>query len=330
MSHNKYILPADYRIPPIILQLTDQDRAAIIDSAASTGAIFARQSDHAAIAAAYEERLESQQQAFKIAAQQFAECNPRVESELAKISARLEPVERIFNSQSSSTKGRLTEEFIMQYLSTGQHCNSTVRYTAKTGGMGDIWYTTASGITILIEIKNKRCVTTEDIQKFDRDVQQAYQAQEIMAAMIISLDAIRFPNLPSAAINYRMVGGCPTVHAYVDSVERIDQCIQTLCCIIEHGRRVDYIQFNCATQQETDRLAEYAALKKILTALDNSRASIQQRMLYLAAQSDLNENVEYASAIRCTSMRHTSMGNKKMNKDAQNIRTEPCTILPPR
>lgn len=279
MNNNLYILPADYQIPPTILQLTDKDRAAIIDHAATTGAIFAKHSEHATIAAAYEERLESQRQAFEIATRQFVECNPRIESELAKISARLEPVERIFNSPASSTKGRLTEEFIAQYLSTGSHCNAIVRYTAKTGGMGDIWYTTATGITILIEIKNKRCITSEDIQKFDRDVQHAYEAHDIAAAMIVSLDAQRFPNLPSAPINYRMVSGCPTVHAYIDCVERIDQCIQTLCCIVEHGQRVDYVQYHIATQQETDRLAEYAALKKILTALDNSREVIYRRML---------------------------------------------------
>lgn len=297
-----FSLPADYQIPPSISSLTDQDRAALIDHAAAAGAIFAKNTCQAATVAAYEDRLESQRAAFELACQQFASCPPQVATELAKISARLEPVERIFNSQTSSTKGRLTEEFIAEYLTTGAHSNGIVRYTAKTGGMGDLWYTTAAGITILIEIKNKRYITTEDIQKFDRDVTTAYAAQEIAGAMFISLDAQRFPNLPSMPINYRMVAGCPTIYAYIDHAERIDQCIQTLQCCITHGQTVSAVQFQCATQQATDEQAEYCILKKILAALDNSRAAIVERMEQLSTRDRIPKKLN-KRAVRNT---HTS------------------------
>lgn len=287
MSH--FPLPAEYEVPAPLLSMSDDQRAALLDSVATTAAVITAAHDSRAneLAAVYEQRIAQQTAAFDHAIRQFADrSTPEIVARLDGIVARLAPIDRMFNSTASSTKGRVTEEFIMSYLSEGRHAAGRISFTAKTGGMGDLWYTTADGVVILIEIKNKRCITTDDIQKFDRDVQDAYAQGKISAAMIVSVDAQRFPNLANGPLNYRMVAGCPTVHLFVDQMRDLDAAIAALEACVAHEKQCDYTQYCAAHAESTDTADELERMNKIRVAIENSLVVVRQRIADLTARLD--------------------------------------------
>lgn len=309
-----YKLPTDYRVPAVLEVCSDEQRAAFLDGLAATCVMAQQMADKQAdsLAARYEERLAEQGRAFDRAmAAATGHASNEVTARLDELSARLDPIDRIFNGSLSSAKGRYSEEFIMSYLSTGRYAAGRVEFMAKTTGQGDLWYVNAAGQTILIEIKNKRVITAEDIEKFDRDVRAAYEQGQISAALFISLDAQRFPSLASDVLNYRMISGCPTIHAFIEQLGTLDVAISALETIVTHTAQCSAVAFQAANAVPIDTGAELVKMKKIRSTLESSLAVVKARIAELserlsegtaenkgAAMNALNVTFE-ANALNC-------------------------------
>jgi len=128
----------------------------------------------------------------------------------------LDPLFKVFGGSSSSTNNDKGEggEFYIQNVLTECKTYSDSRITDVSGqtASGDIIFEW-KGMKCLIEVKNKKTITTEDVSKFVRDV--SAQQDKINCAMFISLRSGNIPQKTRELIQVEYITGMPVIYAYV-------------------------------------------------------------------------------------------------------------------
>jgi hypothetical protein len=80
----------------------------------------------------------------------------------------------------------------------------------------------------MIEVKNKKTITKEDMSKFDRDVTELSNAKKINCAMMISLQTNIFPSQNRNYIRLSIIENTPVIYSYLSNMNDIHYAISCL------------------------------------------------------------------------------------------------------
>lgn len=127
---------------------------------------------------------------------------------------KLEPITKFYGG-SNIEKGNSGENSIREVLSTTDiYNNALIEDVSGIAGSGDIIFT-FNNLKCLIEIKNKAKITTDDMDKFTRDVKQSKESGTINCAMLLSLQSKQFPGRSRKLLQLDYISGTPVIYSYI-------------------------------------------------------------------------------------------------------------------
>ena len=121
---------------------------------------------------------------------------------------------------SNHMKGVTGEKLIMKYLER-HFPNHAINHTAFKAAEADIHMTNTDGEVIIIESKYKERITTNDVEKFYRDLSEVSKTQRCCGAVFVSVVNRSIPNKGSLCIEKRC--GVPVMFVAFDSEAELQE-----------------------------------------------------------------------------------------------------------
>jgi len=144
-----------------------------------------------------------------------------------QLTSLLTPVAK-FYSGSNSEKGNGGENIIHNILLSSENYNDAIiEDVSGQTACGDIYFAWRQ-LKCMIEVKNKKTITKEDMSKFDRDVTELSNAKKINCAMMISLQTNIFPSQNRNYIRLSIIENTPVIYSYLSNMNDIHYAISCL------------------------------------------------------------------------------------------------------
>lgn len=146
-------------------------------------------------------------------------------SEYAKIEQLITPIVHFYSKDKAIDKGNDGEHKITELLYEFE--DGIIHDKSGSPHCGDIWFY-YKHMKILIEVKNKKQLTADDIEKFQKDVKNNADSGHINCGLFISLLDDKFPNKKRRNIQYELFDDCYLVYIYLDNKSNIKSGIYLL------------------------------------------------------------------------------------------------------
>jgi len=144
-----------------------------------------------------------------------------------QLTSLLTPVAK-FYSGSNSEKGNGGENIIHNILLSSENYNDAIiEDVSGQTACGDIYFAWRQ-LKCMIEVKNKKTITKEDMSKFERDVIELSNAKKINCAMMISLQTNIFPSQNRNYIRLSIIENTPVIYSYLSNMNDIHYTISCL------------------------------------------------------------------------------------------------------
>lgn len=171
-------------------------------------------------------------QTIKSLQQNNAECSTAA---INNLTTALTPVINSYIG-SAEQKGSLGEQVIYNLLSDNPRYESgIVTNTSGEKASGDLLFAWKQ-LRCLIEVKNKKVITPDDINKFERDI---IQSPNINCAIFISLRTKQLPGKTREAIQFDLVNNVPVIYTYITAGEHLHYSLICLEHIVQHSSLSD-------------------------------------------------------------------------------------------
>ena len=144
-----------------------------------------------------------------------------------QLTSLLTPVAK-FYSGSNSDKGNGGENIIHNILLSSENYNDAIiEDVSGQTASGDIYFAWRQ-LKCMIEVKNKKTITKEDMSKFERDVTELSNNKKINCAMMISLQTNIFPSQTRNYIKLSIIENTPVIYSYLSNMNDIHYAISCL------------------------------------------------------------------------------------------------------
>lgn len=155
------------------------------------------------------------------------------------LTEQIKPIIKMYNG-SNEEKGTAGEQKITSLLLEQRYQSAKIFDTSGQSACGDIHFHW-NDIKCLIEVKNKKKLTLEDIKKFERDVRNCKESEKnINCAVFVSLCSSNFPGRSREAIQLDTVNGVPVIYTYLSNIETFHYSILCLNNLVKNTKGDSY------------------------------------------------------------------------------------------
>jgi hypothetical protein len=209
-------------------------------------------------------------------------------SKFEQITELLKPVAKFYGG-SNSEKGNGGENIIRDILLTSEHYNdSIIEDVSGQTASGDIYFQWRQ-LKCMIEVKNKKIITKEDMSKFERDVIELSNSKRINCAMMISLQTNIFPSQTRNYIRLSIIENTPVIYSYLSHMNEIHYAISCLEQVVMSNA----VANNRSIKMITYFLNYYEYMKLSQSNLEKTITNKQRELKGLFKQLDtVNKSIE--------------------------------------
>jgi hypothetical protein len=151
---------------------------------------------------------------------------------ISDIKKTLEPVLKFYGG-TNNDKGVLGEEMIRNFLqSESKYEDAKILDTSGKTSKGDIYFRWRH-LKCLIEVKNKKALTNEDMDKFTNDVRLEHANTSINCAMFISLQTNIYPGRTRELLQTDFIDTVPVVYIHIKNPSDINYALSCLENIVK-------------------------------------------------------------------------------------------------
>jgi hypothetical protein len=218
-----------------------------------------------------------------------------IDKKLTELIKQIQPVIK-YHTGTNEEKGSAGERTVMNLLRTDAKYESAKIYdTSGETASGDInicW----KNLRCLIEVKNKKNITKEDLEKFTRDVNCCSMSEkDINCAIFISLQTNIFPGRNRETIQVDIVNNIPVIYTYLSDPNQLHYAMICLDNIVKNTvndtdkvhKLLEYYQGYYNTVK---RLYNY--FNKLIKIKQTEIRSIQKELSNLSIiDDDLSQNI---------------------------------------
>lgn len=217
---------------------------------------------------------------------------------LSEFDNKLEPLYKLYTG-TNEEKGRIAEQTITEYLSNEpRYTDAIINNVSGETAVGDI-HMQWNGLKCLIEVKNKKKLTVDDMRKFERDVQNTSINSSINCAVFVSLRSNDFPGKTREVIQMDVVNNIPVIYTYITDFSLLYYSFICLKSVVDnvvdnsnqHNKLVSYYQ---SYMKKTQHLINY--FNKQIKAHETSIRSLKKELFTLTSlNEELVSNIELYS-----------------------------------
>jgi hypothetical protein len=156
-----------------------------------------------------------------------------LQTTIDKLTEQLQPIIR-FHNGTNEEKGTAGEQSIVRILqTTSRYESAIITDTSGETARGDIYFYWKH-LKCLIEVKNKKTLTLQDIEKFIRDIKDTIESsRQINCALFISLQTDLFPGRSREPIQFDIIEDIPVIYIHMNNPEMIHYAIACLDNIVK-------------------------------------------------------------------------------------------------
>jgi len=186
----------------------------------------------------------------------------QMHDQLTTISETIKPLIKFYTG-SNEEKGSGGENLIEKILKThDKYSDGVVTNTSKQTAKGDLFFKWRQ-LKCMIEIKNKKTLTLDDMDKFVRDVTEL--SSTINCAIFVSLNTDIFPGRSRELMQVDFINGIVVIYTYISYTESIHYVIACLEKIVASNTTsteqnkllakyfIDYYSFLNKTRQHFEK-----------------------------------------------------------------------------
>ena len=154
----------------------------------------------------------------------------------------------ISNKKTAQEKGEEGEEHVDMLLRNPRYSDALLTDTSGQGGLGDRFFKWKK-IKCLIEVKNKKPLSLDDMTKFTSNIKTSlYPEKRINCALFISLKTNNFPKKTMESIQIEYESGIPVVYLYLET----DIMLYSAICLLDKMLSIDI-----NNNEQVDNLKKY-------------------------------------------------------------------------
>ena len=147
-----------------------------------------------------------------------------IKSQISDIKTSLQPVLKFYGEDNYS-KGKAGEQTIINYLNQNDRfTDAIITDKSKTAESGDIYFRW-NKMRCLIEVKNKKLITIDDVNKFIRDIELS---DNINCGIFVTLQTAIIPGKSRDVIQFDIIKNIPVIYTFVSSPKDINYAISCL------------------------------------------------------------------------------------------------------
>jgi hypothetical protein len=223
-------------------------------------------------------------------------CMYELDNKLQLLNTSLEPVVK-YHSGTSEEKRVCGEQTVFNLLRDDPRYETAELIDAS----GDILFKWKN-LKCLIEVKNKKILTKEDIHKFIKDVKESCQSDKaINCAVFVSLQTSVFPERSRELIQFDLINNIPVIYTYLSEVDRLHYSMICLDNIVKTTRNdtdkmKQLLSFYQGYYHTVQHMYDY--FNKLIKSRQLEIRSMQKEMNTLAMiEESLSQNVNNFSDI---------------------------------
>ena len=143
------------------------------------------------------------------------------------LSDQIQPILNMYTG-SNEEKGAAGEQTVMNLLLEPKYESAKVFNTSGEAACGDIHFHW-NDLRCLIEVKNKKTITVEDMKKFERDVRSCKESNKnINCAIFVSLRSGQYPGRSRELIQLDTINNVPVIYTYTSNLDMLHYSIMCL------------------------------------------------------------------------------------------------------
>ena len=175
----------------------------------------------------YQPRLDLLTSSLEVYKKQLEE-NSGQRAMIEKIGEQLKPVLKFYGG-TNEEKGTSGEEFVMHILQNEpRYSDAIIKDVSDKKANGDILFLWR-GLRCLIEVKNKKNIINDDMDKFYRDVKYMKESNNsINCAIFASLQSNNYPGRNREQFQIDLIDQIPTIFVHLENVKDINLVILCL------------------------------------------------------------------------------------------------------
>jgi len=164
-----------------------------------------------------------------------------------KLQSTLNPVIKYY-SGNNIEKGNAGEQKVYNILQT-RYEDAIIEDTSGHATCSDLYFRWKQ-LKCLIEVKNKKQLTVEDLDKFKRDIQESIIARGINSGIFVSLETNIYPGRNREVIQIEYQNNIPVVYIYLSAPTDLYYAI---CCLDK------LVSHNTNTNEKNDKLMKHCS-----------------------------------------------------------------------
>jgi hypothetical protein len=218
---------------------------------------------------------------------------------IKQLSKQIQPIVKMYTG-SNEEKGTAGEQTIYNLLRDDSRYESAKIFdTSGDKECGDLHFHW-NGLRCLIEVKNKKTITIDDMKKFDRDVRVSKESDKsINCAIFVSLISNNFPNRSRESIQIDHINSVPVIYTYVSDLSMLQYSIICLNNIVEKVSNDSgkFKKLLCYYQAYARNVTYYNGyFRKMIKTHESSIKSLKKEMNNLSIlEEELSSNVEFCN-----------------------------------
>jgi hypothetical protein len=151
------------------------------------------------------------------------------------LSEQIQPIINMYTG-SNEEKGTAGEQTVMNILMEPKYESAKVFDTSGEAACGDIHFHW-NDLRCLIEVKNKKTITLEDMKKFERDVRNCKESNKnINCAIFVSLCSGQYPGRSRETIQLDMINNVPVIYTYIANLDMLHYSIMCLNNLVKNTK----------------------------------------------------------------------------------------------
>ena len=207
-------------------------------------------------------------------------------SALERITNVLQPIVKYYGG-TNTEKGNAGENKVLTVLMENKkYVDALVEDTSGLKARGDIYFKWRQ-LKCLIEIKNKKDLTKEDMHKFERDIEESINSERsINCAIFISLASSNYPERGRDILQIDYIHNIPTIYIYMSNDNDMHYAI---ICLEK------LVSTHTTTNEQTNKLTKhfidyYNRIKNLITFFNiQMKSSQHQYKIYTKQYNDYND-----------------------------------------
>lgn len=245
------------------------------------------------------------------------------------LSDQIQPIINMYTG-SNEEKGLAGEQTVMNILMEPKYESAKVFDTSGESACGDIHFHW-NDLRCLIEVKNKKTITLEDMKKFERDVRNCKEStKNINCAIFVSLCSNQYPGRSMETIQLDTINNVPVIYTYVANLDMLHYSIMCLNKLVKntntdsHTMETLMSYYNGYVKHVSKSITYFSKLiKSHETNIKSLKKEINQLTIL---DDDLSSNVEFYQVQENMNLLNTN-GDESDESDDSIINTETTESL---